>query len=119
MINYEYTSINHVVTVQQLRGPSLLSGDDDSIFNDDNDDECMNNFFLLCHGALENGREVTKRKTKWEHDRISWYSHVEKLNHEDAFEKIYRMPLRALYKLVSSLLESAVTRNYSKAVWLS
>ena len=65
----------------------------------------MNNFFLLCHGALENGKEVTKRKAKWEHDRISWYSHVEKLNHEEAFEKTYRMPLRAFNKFVS-LLES-------------
>ena len=72
----------------------------DAPVDDDNDDECMNNFFLLCHGALENGKEVTKRKTKWEHDRISWYSHIEKLNHEEAFEKTYRMPLKAFDKLV-------------------
>ena len=47
-----------------------------------------------------NGKEATKRKAKWENDRISWYSHVEKLNHEEAFEKTYRMPLKAFDKLV-------------------
>ena len=65
-----------------------LSEDDDFIFNDDNDEKCISNFFLLYHVSLENGKEVTKRKkAKWEHNRISWYCHVEKLNYKDAFEK--------------------------------
>ena len=55
-----------------------LSEDDDYIFNDDNDNKSIKHIFPLCHG---------KTKANWGTDGISWYYHVEKLNHEDAFEK--------------------------------
>ena len=70
-------------------------------------------FFILCHLALEAETKVKKRKAKWEHERMSWHSHVKKLCHEDAFEKTYRMSLRAFKKLVY-LLESDVIGNFSK-----
>lgn len=38
---------------------------------------------------------VTKKKAKRKHDRISRHSHIEKLSHDNAFEKTYGMPLRA------------------------
>ena len=57
------------------------------------DDHDHHQLAILCHLALEAGTKVKKRKAKWEHERMSWHSHVKKLCHEDAFEKTHKMPL--------------------------
>jgi len=76
---------------------------------DDNDDDSSDlDFLFLCHLAkeaeekehsskrqrrrckrqLQSSERRRQRRHKWHHERISWQSHVEKLNHEIAFEKI-------------------------------
>ena len=100
---------------------------------DDNDDDSSDlDFFFLCHLAKEaeekehsskrqrrrckrqlQSSERRQRRHKWHHERISWQSHVKKLNHEIAFEKTYRMSHRAFKKL-TSMLEIQIAGNYSK-----
>ena len=101
---------------------------------DDNDDDSSDlDFFFLCHLAkeaeekehsskqqrrrckrqLQSSERRRQRRHKWHHERISWQSHVEKLNHEIAFEKTYRMSHRAFKKL-TSMLEIQIAGNYSK-----
>ena len=101
---------------------------------DDNDDDSSDlDFFFLCHltkeaeekehsskrqrrrckRQLQSSERRRQRRHKWHHERISWQSHVEKLNHEIAFEKTYRMSHRAFKKL-TSMLEIQIAGNYSK-----
>ena len=58
--------------------------------------------FLNLYNFLEHDKE--KRKTFWDHHRLDWSTHVEKLRHEGLFAKRYRMPEKAFIRLVDLLL---------------
>ena len=51
------------------------------------------------------------RKTCWEHDRLDWDVHVQKLLHEDRFHTRYRMPLEDFDALVELLGDAIVPNN--------
>ena len=58
--------------------------------------------FLNLYNFLEHDKE--KRKTFWDHDRLDWSTHLEKLRHEGLFAKRYRMPEKAFIRLVDLLV---------------
>ena len=55
------------------------------------------------------------RRDRWDHTRIDWDAHVEKLHHEQHFKREYRMSLEAFNKLVFILSPSLQRNNmYSR-----
>ena len=56
------------------------------------------------------------RRDRWDHTRIDWAAHVEKLCHEQRFKREYRMSLEAFNKLVFILSPSLQRNNmYSRS----
>jgi hypothetical protein len=66
--------------------------------------------FLLCMEAA-----MGERKIKWKHTRVNWKEHVEKLIHEEDFDRTYRMSVEAFNTLVD-LLRPMITPNLIKAL---
>ena len=58
------------------------------------------------------------RKTKWQHRRLAWLDHVQKLQHEDMFTRTYQMSLEAFGALVK-LLYGNISYDYSKYGYIS
>ena len=50
------------------------------------------------------------RRDSWDHSQIDWDTHVEKLCHEQCFNREYQMSLQAFNKLVS-ILSPLLKRN--------
>jgi hypothetical protein len=58
-----------------------------------------------------------KRKSFWDHERLDWSSHLEKLRHEGRFAQKYRMPEKAFNRLVRVLgpiLQADITKSRSR-----
>ena len=96
----------------------FMSDDVDGIYGDvDNDgwEDLEVDFeeFLTLYNFLQSDEDKT-RKTFWDHERLDWSKHVEKLRHEGLFSKRYRMPKKAFNKLVELLapqLQTDVTKS--------
>jgi hypothetical protein len=54
--------------------------------NDDNFDEEDDNYVEILPVLIQS---LFTRKTKWEHQQLSWLGHVQKLQHEDIFTRTY------------------------------
>jgi hypothetical protein len=80
-------------------GSTLPFGDDDGWEDLDGDLE----LFLTIEELL-----TGQRKSFWEHRRLDWERHVQKLLHEDRFHIRYRMPLEDFEALVELLGDSVV-----------
>ena len=55
-----------------------------------------------------------RRKSFWDHKRLDWSKHLEKLRHEGRFATKYRMPEKAFNRLVQILgptLQSDITKS--------
>ena len=50
------------------------------------------------------------RRDQWDHSQIDWDAHVEKLCHEQYFNREYQMSLQAFNKLISIL--SSLLKRY-------
>ena len=53
-----------------------------------------------------------KRKSYWEHERLDWDRHVQKLLHEHHFHIRYRMPLEDFDALVELLADVIVPDTF-------
>ena len=101
-------------------GDDFMSDDIDGIYGDvDNDgwDDLELEFeeFLTLYNFLQQDEE--KRKTFWDHQRLHWSTHVDKLRHEGLFGRRYRMPESAFNKLVELLkpmLPGDVTKSRNR-----
>ena len=54
------------------------------------------------------------RIPKWRHNRLNWNEHVQKLQHEGTFNRMYRMSLESFNKLVD-LLREEITVDFAKS----
>ena len=64
-----------------------------------------------------------KRKSFWDHERLDWSKHLEKLRHKGRFATKYRMSEKAFNLLVSDLgpiLQADVSKAHvPSAIWSS
>ena len=51
------------------------------------------------------------RKSHWEHERLDWDRHAQKLPHEDCFHIRHRVPLEDFNALVELLGDAIVTKT--------
>ena len=86
----------------------LLEGDVDEE-EDEEWDQTLEEFALL-NEAWRN-----ERKWKWQHERLSWNQHVEKLLHEEGFDRKYRMSYDA-FTLLLDLLRPDITCDIIKSL---
>ena len=72
-----------------MQSKSNFEDDDD----DDDDDKYDNSSEIapLFLGSFL----LFSRKSKWEHQQLAWFAHVEKLQHENIFSQTYRMSFHA------------------------
>jgi hypothetical protein len=71
--------------------------------------------FLLLYNFLQ--IDGGGRKSFWDHERLDWCRHLEKLRHEGLFARRYRMPEKAFNRLVELLvpfLPSDVTKSRNR-----
>ena len=56
-----------------------------------------------------------ERRWKWQHERVNWSMHVEKLTHQDMFDRTYQMSLNAFNTLLE-LLRGYITFDILKSL---
>ena len=84
--------------------------DDNDKLNDKFDDELNNKFddeeddFGFGYFFVISELQVT-RTTKWVHQRLNWFAHVKKLEHENIFACTFRMSFQAFTALVDMLYQ--------------
>ncbi|KAI2496037.1 nuclease [Fragilaria crotonensis] len=86
------------------------SEDNDSCNSGDDDEDLMDLLFLyhVTDAILPDEHDRRQRKHKWIHKRLNWAEH-EKLHHEQAFDRTYRMSFEAFSTLLDLLRDDLTT----------
>ena len=105
--------------MEMLSNSSFVDNDDDSSLlplfktmqsksnfeDDDYDDDKYDNSSEIAPLFLGSFL-LFSRKSKWEHQHLSWFAHVEELQHENIFAQSYQTSFHAFKVLVEMLYEN-------------